>query len=722
MKRKADMTLRFEGRSHRISLPEDGWLNRGKPDEEHRFLEVTDTDPPFRSVFLKRYRGRAAPAHDFLLALSETNHLGKGIPLFLGYTLHRDSHSREFHCYAFQCQKGVSLLSLNAHNPRASHDKTFTEKLLMAVLQSSLRAFQFTNACGYYYPDFSFENILVHYGRDGAVIIDIDSCFPHRETATANDCRQTWWTLFSEAGIGDIRFLNHTMAMGLAVVLVRALVEISKQGDRANAADIFRADPEGQRKLFRSLGAGDADAVSEVLKITNKRDAKSLVRIWNGLLGRMRRGESVSWGEILGFGLTVFSLSSATRNHYRSQKRPRPGVRAAPSVSSPEPKPRGASPSAKPRVPSASRSPSPTAAAASPSSSSSPSSATTRSGASPVSFFFRGVRAFFFFFTSPFVSLFHSVFSFPPAPTQSGQHASVGTITSTPINANTGGATASSLVPPATPAAHSSGPMKPLSAFLESLLPEPIPRKVSDALSSLFQDDPKRFIRQLECLALALALPVFREHLHRISPGAIGSNPVTFRITPSITQGKWGGLFSAVTAMARNARIVERDRDIRDMAAGMLANAERLCTHAVTEKLPDGSSVTVGGQLADDGLRMSALSALITRYLGQDEPVRVSWDPLKDSSALSGHSSGSSHGSGSQPPERPSLAAAFARGLGLSVPVVLSDLAATGVEAAGKKIREHCRRKKSEKPVRKSRAGYSRRLPRGYKKVTRDTA
>lgn len=301
------MTVRFRNRRACFPLREASWKSHGKPGEEHAFLELPNEPPPMTGLFLKRYRKRRAPAHDFLIQLLDKDHVGYALPLFLGY-----GHAGDWHYYAFQ-RLADPLLHSVALGRGVRHDLVFTEAFFLSLVTASMKAFSFINAHGYYYPDYAFENILVRFPRNGVTLIDVDSCLPFSVAAGPTDCRQTWWTLFAEYRFTDRRFLPPTMVMSMVVILCRALAELGRRADYhgANVADILRARPREQREVFQVFHEQNVETFVGLFRSApgDRRRIPALMRAWRSLLDSMRDDLPVSWSGISRFITDLFSLT-----------------------------------------------------------------------------------------------------------------------------------------------------------------------------------------------------------------------------------------------------------------------------------------------------------------------------------------------------------------------------------------------------------------------------
>jgi hypothetical protein len=305
--------ISFLGSTAHISVPENDWKSHGKPSEQHIFFKAPENRPPLNHLFIKRHKNRKSTAHDFLVRLTTTNHVGRSIPLFFGYVFHGG-----WHYYVFQYLAQCGLLSKNTDNRKAHHDRTITPELAHSLVRSSVNAFSFMNASGYYYPDYSFENILVNYSKNGVFLIDVDSCFPFSVTAKPADCRQTWWTLFAEQNISDLKYLNITMVMSMALVACHALSEIRIRGAGANVSDVLRASPKEQRFLFAILDMGKEEEFIRVFR-TPRRYRRRIplhLKSWKTILGKMRNNENVPWDEVTQFTSSMLLLTGMPQNDY----------------------------------------------------------------------------------------------------------------------------------------------------------------------------------------------------------------------------------------------------------------------------------------------------------------------------------------------------------------------------------------------------------------------
>jgi hypothetical protein len=215
------------------------------------------------------------------------------------------------------------------------------------VLNASLRAFVFFHNEGYYYADYAFENMLFQPQRNAVVLIDADSAFPRGIRATAADCRQTWWTLFTAAGLSRLEYLNATMLMSMAMVLAVALADLSRRGPDANVAGLLRARPDAQRQYFDALRAGDTRTVARLFAPPASRGAAdgrlavqagALCADWNRRLDAMRRDEPVAWSALPGLILLLLNLADPGRRYGSSRPSslpPRPSGTAAPPPAAP---------------------------------------------------------------------------------------------------------------------------------------------------------------------------------------------------------------------------------------------------------------------------------------------------------------------------------------------------------------------------------------------------
>ena len=295
------MTLTHNRKSANFDLNVSGasWKHHGKKNvEEYTIIRKTNLISPFDKIFIKRYKRKTATGHNLLLHRVRIPHT----PLFFDY-----SQEDSWQYYIFEYLDRCQLFSDNCENSRVHHDKSMDVELLKAIIKSVLSAFEEINSQGFYYPDLCYKNIMVDYISKNSYLIDIDSCLPlsDKKLATANFGSQTWWTLFAMKNLKKIKYLNQTMAISFVLVLCQAISKLKlNSSQKMNLTEtIFRASPDQQKVLFNILDQKKESDFRHIFKTPSSLHVQISYHFksWESIIGRMQKGEDISWEEINAF-------------------------------------------------------------------------------------------------------------------------------------------------------------------------------------------------------------------------------------------------------------------------------------------------------------------------------------------------------------------------------------------------------------------------------------
>lgn len=249
-----------------------------------------------RKVFIKRYSGQyIADGHGLL-----TGAVIRPIsctPRFLGF-----GEANGYRYYISEFIDSAQTFSNLTGNSRISHNKILTHRRVTNILSSLRVALEEINSRSYFHPDVCYKNIMIDPGpsRDIVYLIDLDSCiaFHSSKTASGITCDQTWWFLFIERKLRDLRFLNLTMLITLGLVLYYSMAEAELMSNHVtgNVKSILNGNPEMQRKLISVLDKNNATLLCSTFHRPSAiKEAQNLIAAWISLSQTLRSGAEPDW-------------------------------------------------------------------------------------------------------------------------------------------------------------------------------------------------------------------------------------------------------------------------------------------------------------------------------------------------------------------------------------------------------------------------------------------
>lgn len=299
------LSFRARGQLLHVDLPDSdaGW----KHQHGYSLLAKTGSSVQgLQEVFVKRFKSAVPAGHDLLLGS-----INEAIPNTAQLLHYRSENG--FHYYVLVALRSFKDLS---YYLASSGDltKLVTVGSTQALISHLCSTLYEINRRGFYHPDVCFRNIMVRFRRGESpnfAVVDLDSCRSMRSKLPPGTVVDpTWWSLFLSERLQNAANLNPSMILGMALVFLRALVEIRRGTAREKIREILLGRPDDQRALFSMWDRGDPREVVDALRpFTVERDRiANLLGWWCEILVAMRAGGAASWDQVRSFVLDLLSL------------------------------------------------------------------------------------------------------------------------------------------------------------------------------------------------------------------------------------------------------------------------------------------------------------------------------------------------------------------------------------------------------------------------------
>jgi len=269
----------------------------------------THLDMPFKKIFVKRWETQQAPAHELLLSYHKRGIIPHTPPL-LAYRNYKGQHY-----YIFTMLIQVNNLNNYTKKRKIFHVNIITRKFIETCLKNLIQTFSEINKRGFYYADFDYKNMMVDFKANKIFVIDVDSCasvnYPI-DKILKDSISHTWYTLYVHLKLKNHSFiaLNQTMIISFALIWCKALAEIESEQQK-NVADILRANPQDQKKLFSIFEKENIEQFKKTYK-TQERFHCQIPKIlsnWHRIFDIMKIDQNVDWTEIASFVYHLLFLS-----------------------------------------------------------------------------------------------------------------------------------------------------------------------------------------------------------------------------------------------------------------------------------------------------------------------------------------------------------------------------------------------------------------------------
>jgi hypothetical protein len=299
--------LVFEGSKAQLLLDPDPHALPWDPRKNYCWnykYDKTNLSHPFKQVFLKRWIGGVAPAHQLLVKAQ-----GKkipGTPCIVGM-----GQAGIDWIYVFE-RLPKSYLDLNKLLKGKDAERYLTADILKGIVKQAEACFAGMEDYNYVYTDFTVKNIMVDPSKNELAFIDLDSSwsYPYLENQRGqftNDFDTYFWYLWDTYLLPARRpllpspeKLPMAMVVSFAAVWGRAMGMLHSQQHPNMDAFLLIDSPskDKQEQFWAAIKEGDEDAFYDYLLLPSRTDG--FFQEWQEIFKELLSPREISWFEIPG--------------------------------------------------------------------------------------------------------------------------------------------------------------------------------------------------------------------------------------------------------------------------------------------------------------------------------------------------------------------------------------------------------------------------------------
>lgn len=190
---------------------QDNWMYKNSH-SYYKLVRIENDNFPVKSVFLKRH-SKCPTGHSFILGELNDMSFVPNSPLALGY-----KKSNGFHYYAFCGLDDYECMNECYFNSEKKHKMKKHE--FERLVRNCFDSLKFISIKGYNYPDFDFENLMIHKNiyDFNPQLIDIDSVIDF-ESLPSSEIEARWHSLFIKLNKKTYHNFNQILVLNLTIIL-----------------------------------------------------------------------------------------------------------------------------------------------------------------------------------------------------------------------------------------------------------------------------------------------------------------------------------------------------------------------------------------------------------------------------------------------------------------------------------------------------------------------